>query len=69
MRAAREQRGISQDQLAADAGLHRTHVSLIERGLREPTLETLVMLSRGLHIPPTRMILWHEPRGRDTPRR
>jgi transcriptional regulator with XRE-family HTH domain len=63
LRAARRRRGISQEQLGTDTGLHRTHISLLERGLREPSLDTLVLLSRGLRIPPARMILWHKPRG------
>ncbi len=66
LRAARKQCEISQEALADQVGLHRTHVSLIERGLREPSLDTLAKLSRGLHIPPATMILWHEPRGRDS---
>jgi transcriptional regulator with XRE-family HTH domain len=45
-------------------GLHRTHVSLIERGLREPTLDTLVKLCRGLGVTPAQAILWHQPGAR-----
>jgi transcriptional regulator with XRE-family HTH domain len=67
LRDARKQLGISQEQLADRSGLHRTHVSLIERGQREPSLDTLAKLSRGLQIPPATMILWHEPRGRSAP--
>jgi transcriptional regulator with XRE-family HTH domain len=64
LREGRRARGLSQEQLAANTTLHRTHVSLIERAKREPSLETLVLLSRGLGISPAEMILWHEPRGR-----
>ena len=39
VRDQRAKRGISQEDLAHDAGLHRTYVGLIERGLRNPTIE------------------------------
>ncbi len=39
---------MSQDDLSDATGLHRTHVSLLERDRREPTLETLVKLARAL---------------------
>jgi transcriptional regulator with XRE-family HTH domain len=61
LRAARRERDLSQDQLALDAGLHRTHVSLIERGLREPSLDTLVKLCRALDVSPADAIMWHVP--------
>ena len=40
IRAARERRGWSQEQLSDAAGLDRTYVSSLERGLRNPTLIT-----------------------------
>ncbi len=64
LRNARKQRNMSQDQFAEATGLHRTHISLIERGLREPNLETLVKLSRGLGVAPAEMIQWHSTGGR-----
>ncbi len=39
VRDQRAKRGVSQEDLAHDAGLHRTYVGLIERGLRNPTIE------------------------------
>ena len=39
VRDQRVKRGLSQEDLAHDAGLHRTYVGLIERGLRNPTIE------------------------------
>jgi transcriptional regulator with XRE-family HTH domain len=58
---ARKQCQMSQDQLADTTGLHRTHISLMERGMREPSLDTLVKLSRALGVPPAEMIEWREP--------
>ncbi len=39
VREQRAKKGVSQEDLAHDAGLHRTYVGLIERGLRNPTIE------------------------------
>ena len=44
----RNQRGITQQDLAEKALLHRTYVSDIERGARNPSLETLVRLAAAL---------------------
>lgn len=40
--------GLGQEALADKAGLHRTHVSLLERGRRMPTLEVIRKLAAGL---------------------
>ena len=55
----RRRRELSQEELADAAGLHRTHISLIERGLREPSLDTLVKLCRGLGVSPAEALMWH----------
>ncbi len=39
VRELRAKRRLSHEDLAHDAGLHRTYVGLIERGLRNPTIE------------------------------
>jgi transcriptional regulator with XRE-family HTH domain len=54
--AERKRAGISQEELGFRAGVHRTEVSLIERGQREPRLETLLKLSRGLGVMPATLI-------------
>jgi transcriptional regulator with XRE-family HTH domain len=51
IRAARERRGWSQEQLADAAGLDRTYVSSLERGLRNPTLITQERLAQALGTP------------------
>ena len=42
--------GISQEELAERADLHRTYVADIERGARNPTLLTIEKLARGLGV-------------------
>jgi transcriptional regulator with XRE-family HTH domain len=56
LRGERKRAGLSQEDLAFKAGLHRTEVSLIERGEREPRLETILKLSRGLEVLPATLI-------------
>lgn len=52
LREQRQRLALSQEALAAVCGLHRTEVSLLERGGREPRLSTIVKLARALKIPP-----------------
>jgi transcriptional regulator with XRE-family HTH domain len=51
LRTQRETAGLSQERLAFKCRLHRTEISLLERGVREPRLSTIVRLARGLGIP------------------
>ena len=43
---------LSQEKLARLAGLHRTEIGLLERGLRQPRLDTIVKLADGLGVTP-----------------
>ena len=56
LRALREERGWSQEEFADRAGLHRTYVSAVERGVRNPTLSVLERLSKALGISITAML-------------
>jgi transcriptional regulator with XRE-family HTH domain len=47
VRRAREARGWSQEHLAHEAGIHRTYVSDIERGARNPTITIVAKLARA----------------------
>ena len=48
----RTKKGLSQEKLGFEANLHRTHISLIERGLRSPAINTVVRLCDALEITP-----------------
>jgi DNA-binding XRE family transcriptional regulator len=50
LRTVRTKHRISQERLAELAGLHRTFVSLIERGQRNITLETVEKLADALGV-------------------
>ncbi|HKC96148.1 MAG TPA: helix-turn-helix transcriptional regulator [Nitrospira sp.] len=44
----RRNHGISQEELGFQAGVHRTYVSQIERGLKSPTLTVILKLTHAL---------------------
>jgi transcriptional regulator with XRE-family HTH domain len=50
VRRAREARGWSQEEFADRAGLHRTYVSGVERGVRNPTVTVLEKMAIALQV-------------------
>jgi XRE family transcriptional regulator, regulator of sulfur utilization len=50
LRQLREERGWSQEQLAAQAGLNRSYLGEVERGSAMPTLTTVAKLASALEI-------------------
>jgi len=53
---ARRRAGLSQEALAARAGLHRTEISLLEHGERVPRIDTLMKLAGSLEVPVTDLL-------------
>lgn len=47
----RQAQGLSQEELADRADLHRTYISGVERGVRNPTVTVLEKLAQGLQTP------------------
>ena len=56
LRERRMALGLSQDTLAFNADLHRTYISLLERGIRQPSLETIFTLAREINWEPDELI-------------
>lgn len=50
VRKLRLQRGWSQEAFADEAGIHRTYVSDIERGARNPTITVVEKLAKPLGV-------------------
>jgi transcriptional regulator with XRE-family HTH domain len=50
LREIRSRKGISQEELAERAGLHRTYVSSVERGERNISIVNIENLARALGV-------------------
>lgn len=50
LRRERQRLELSQEELGYRCDLHRTEISLLERGGRDPRLATIVRLARALDI-------------------
>ena len=56
LRNLRLAKGLSQEELGFESGYHRTYISLLERGLRNPSLKTIYKLADTLGVPTSEMI-------------
>jgi transcriptional regulator with XRE-family HTH domain len=50
LRRLRKDKGLSQEELAHQSDLDRTYISLLERGLRQPSLSSILRLSKPLGV-------------------
>ena len=50
IKAARERKGLTQEELAEEVNLSPMHVSVIERGVKLPKLETLINIANVLDV-------------------
>ncbi len=51
LRRLRQQNGLSQEQFAFEVKIHRTYISDLERGARNPTIEIVDRLATFLKVP------------------
>lgn len=55
IRYFRKERRLSQEQLAELCELHPTYIGQLERGEKNPTIETMLQLCKGLQVTPERL--------------
>jgi transcriptional regulator with XRE-family HTH domain len=53
LRSIRNERGLSQEQLSFKSGHHRTYISLLERGKKSPSLDTIFRIAQALAVRPS----------------
>ena len=56
IRNLRKEKGISQDVLSGLAGLARTHLTIIENGMKQANFETLWKIAVALDIRPSELV-------------
>lgn len=73
LRDLRRERAMSQETLALESQLDRTFISLLERGLRQPSLTTILQLAKPLGLSPEDLVaavskvLYQPGEARETP--
>ncbi len=63
VREKREGLGLTQEELAQKAGLHRTYISDIERGARNLSVRSLISLADALGVCTSKLVLSSEERA------
>ncbi|WP_236707068.1 helix-turn-helix domain-containing protein [Pseudomonas sp. Leaf129] len=56
LRDQRKRAGLTQENLALEAGIQRNYVSLIERGVHQPTLAMIFKLAAALKCAPSALV-------------
>ena len=56
LRKYRREKGLSQEDLAFECEIHRTYISGLERGIRNPTIVILEKIAVALGIPSARLL-------------
>lgn len=67
VRTRRTRLGISQEELAERAGLHRTYVCDVERGARNVSLESIEKLARALEVSVPSLLSYPQNPGQSAP--
>jgi len=62
LKEIRQENSLSQEQLGFESGYHRTYISLLERGRKSPSPNTIFQLATALGIPPSEILRRTEAR-------
>lgn len=56
LRQKRKEAGLTQEQLSYEAEIQRNYVSLIERGIHQPTIAVIFKLANALNCTPSSLV-------------
>jgi transcriptional regulator with XRE-family HTH domain len=57
IRARRLMAGLTQEEVAERSGLHETYISMVERSVRNVTVEALERIANAIGVPSSRILL------------
>jgi transcriptional regulator with XRE-family HTH domain len=57
IRSLRQEMGISQEELAHRAKIHRTYMSAVERGLRNVAIDNIEKIAKALDVKPNQLLM------------
>jgi len=62
LKIARKKANLTQTRLGTLCGLDRTFISMLERGVRKPSLESFLIIAKELKVPASALIMELEHR-------
>ena len=61
----RREKGLSQEELGFESGYHRTYISLLKRGEKNPSLNAIFQISAALNVSASEMLALVERHAKD----
>ncbi|MFN3782495.1 MAG: helix-turn-helix domain-containing protein [Spirosomataceae bacterium] len=60
LKGLRQERGLTQEQLAKLCGLHKNYIGMVERGERNPSLKNIEVIANAFDIPISKLMEFSE---------